>query len=455
MKVSEVKISSIVIGEDRQRKDLGDIAEFAEAIKARSPSGRIQDGLINPIILRGNVLVAGERRLRAHMLDGAETIFARQWKDLDEVEAEVIELEENVRRKDLTWWERAEAIQRVHKLMRSKNPEWGAVQTAEHLGYKTTTTKGSKGSGATISQALALEGHITESLKKAPSLETAFNTVSRQQHRQLDDISNKLLGSASIVPNIKLPNTPPPAQLDDVQQISFLDWAPSYSGAKFNFIHCDFPYGINLQSSDQMSHDTEKLYEDSPELYWELCHSFVKHLDNFCYPSAHVMFWLSADLDILSETFAFFKSKEAETGLRWFSRPLVWHKSCGSGVIPDARRRPRNTYEVALMASRQDRFVVKPVNGSYAAPITSGKARMHPSEKPEPMLKHFFQLFVDENSQVLDPTCGGGSALRAAEELGAKRVLGLEIDPEFAGTAKSQLRISRSKREAALKLGDS
>jgi DNA modification methylase len=70
------------------------------------------------------------------------------------------------------------------------------------------------------------------------------------------------------------------------------------------------------------------------------------------------------------------------------------------------------------------------------------------SEKPEPMLRHFFGMLVDENTVMLDPTCGSGSALRAAESLGAKYVLGLESNEEFADRAREALAQFRTLRKA-------
>jgi DNA modification methylase len=68
------------------------------------------------------------------------------------------------------------------------------------------------------------------------------------------------------------------------------------------------------------------------------------------------------------------------------------------------------------------------------------------SVKPEPMLKHFFEMFVDESTIFLDPTCGSGSSVRAAESLGAAHVLGLERDPEFHESASRALRSARLMR---------
>lgn len=68
-------------------------------------------------------------------------------------------------------------------------------------------------------------------------------------------------------------------------------------------------------------------------------------------------------------------------------------------------------------------------------------SNIHMSEKPRPVLQHFFRLFVDENTRFLDPTCGSGNAVRAADDMGAKSVQGLEINPEFCeGAQKAYVR---------------
>ena len=113
--------------------------------------------------------------------------------------------------------------------------------------------------------------------------------------------------------------------------------------------------------------------------------------------------------------------------------PLVWHKTDNTGVIPDPNRGPRRIYETAFMGARGDRFIVEPVANVYGAPTTK---IVHPSEKPEPMLRHFFRMFVDEHTKMFDPTCGGGSAVRASASLGAKSSVGWEIDPDFADAAR-------------------
>jgi len=57
-------------------------------------------------------------------------------------------------------------------------------------------------------------------------------------------------------------------------------------------------------------------------------------------------------------------------------------------------------------------------------------------------------MLCDENTIMLDPTCGSGSSLRAAESLGAKYVLGLEINKDYANLAREALEKSRRLRKA-------
>jgi len=104
---------------------------------------------------------------------------------------------------------------------------------------------------------------------------------------------------------------------------------------------------------------------------------------------------------------------------------------------------PRRIYETCLFGHRGDRKIVSSVANAYGAPTDRSQ---HMSAKPEPVLRHFFRMFVDENSTVLDPTCGSGTALRAAESLGAAHILGIEVNEEFAERAAFAVEDSRESR---------
>ena len=168
------------------------------------------------------------------------------------------------------------------------------------------------------------------------------------------------------------------------------------------------------------------------------------NLERMILPSAHIMFWIS--MKYYTETI----ERLSDMGWKMNPVPLIWHKTDNKGILPDAKRGPRQTYEAALIGSMGDRFIVKPVANSYGAP-TDKSDSIHTNEKPQPMLNHFLSMFVDEHTRLLDPTCGSGSAVRSAEGLGAEFALGLEHNPDFAERAEARLRSTRALRQLSAK----
>jgi site-specific DNA-methyltransferase (adenine-specific) len=56
--------------------------------------------------------------------------------------------------------------------------------------------------------------------------------------------------------------------------------------------------------------------------------------------------------------------------------------------------------------------------------------KLHPTQKPQSVLKNLIQIFTDENDVVIDPVSGSGSTLVAAHELNRK-AYGFEIKKDF------------------------
>ena len=63
------------------------------------------------------------------------------------------------------------------------------------------------------------------------------------------------------------------------------------------------------------------------------------------------------------------------------------------------------------------------------------------------MLKHFFEMFVDDLTEILDPTCGSGSALAAAKNLGAKRLVGMDVNEDHVESSNMLVRIAKEPSE--------
>ena len=172
-------------------------------------------------------------------------------------------------------------------------------------------------------------------------------------------------------------------------------------------------------------------YDDSPEVYFALLDAFFERQDNFIAPQAHCLFWLSMRYWDVT------RAKFEAAGWRLCPFPLIWGKSDNTGVLADPMRLPRNTAEFAIMASRGDHKIVRSVGSVFWGPTTK---QYHTSEKSAAMLSHFFRMFVDEYTRVLDPTCGSGMAIKVAEQMGAPFALGLEQDLDFYQRACDNLK---------------
>src|SRR5215471_3363752 len=462
-----------------------------------------QIGLINPIVVRTDeqgrhVLVAGERRLNACKAIGWEEIHVQFAHELTPSEASIIELEENIKRKELPWQDLVVAVGSLHALHTEQaeqgDGKWTKAATAQVISLNEST----------VSLYLKVHKFINDDrVRKCTTVRQAYDVLERRDSRKVEAAFAQLLegdydedaeaaalfddgeglpkprpltaeeiktaqeldledrglvkinGIWTADPNRALTGVSTPTLVPitiegkpkkngyagdlsaDIQHVSFLDWAPAYTGPRFNFVHVDFPYGA-VEVGPQMQGNEHTIYHDSPELYMSLLECFCENLDRFFSVSGWIMFWYSERLG--RETRDYFKYKAPSLDIQ--THPLIWLHSDNSGISPDHRYRPRHIYDTCLLIRRGDMQLVRMKSDAIAGQT---RRRSIPSTRPEPMLRYFFEMLVDDQTSLFDPTCGSGAALRAAESLGAKRVLGLEVDWQYCEAARLALKDSRAK----------
>ncbi len=381
----------------RQRRELNGIDSLADSIRRL--------GLIHPVVItRDYELKAGERRFEACKLLGWTAIPAQFYDEVDPTNLLLLELEENTKRLDITWQEQCRAIEQYHALRAAQEPGWTQAKTAEALGESPVTI--------TTKLAVAKEMKTNKHVADAPKFSIARNVTQRVNERR----------AAAVIEAI----APQPAREVPLINADFTEWLKAYDGPKFNFIHCDFPYGIDFHEADrQGAVRFGEDYDDSFKSYERLVTELGKVP---VADSAHLLFWFSMS------HYCWTYDALSSMGWRVDRFPLIWSKGA-AGILPDPQRGPRRVYETAFLASRGDRKIVRST-GNHVQFWSA--ERIHQSEKPKEVLRHFFQMFVDEYSVVLDPTCGSGNAIKVAEEMGAKHVLGIEKEREFYEEAKKQ-----------------
>ena len=129
--IVRIKLDKIIPNSNQPRLDFFDdsIKGLAESIK--------QNGLLQPVTVRKNgskyELIAGERRYRACMLNGAKDIEAIIMESTDEESAKLA-LIENLQREDLNAIEQAMAMKKIMRMEKITQNE-----LADRLGYKQST----------------------------------------------------------------------------------------------------------------------------------------------------------------------------------------------------------------------------------------------------------------------------------------------------------------------------
>ena len=123
-----VFISSITVNRDgRQRRELTDIDSLAESIRL--------NGLIHPpVITRENTLVVGERRIAACLLLGWSEIPIQYIDTLDPLALKLVELEENVKRVNVSWQAHNKTITAYHHLFKATKAKWNKSKNTADTG---------------------------------------------------------------------------------------------------------------------------------------------------------------------------------------------------------------------------------------------------------------------------------------------------------------------------------
>jgi len=213
--------------DERQRRELSDIDVLADSINRL--------GLIHPIVVtRDFELVAGERRYTACTRLGWTAIPVQYVDELDPLKLEAIELEENIKRQDISWQDQVNAVSRWHALRLRADPTWSQADTAEAIGF----TK------QHINRLILVAEEMDDNkmVADAPKLSTALGIAQRARERRDEANISRLHEHFEVKPEV---------EPESILTTDFTDWALGDSPWRFNLIHCDFPYGIGADDFNQ------------------------------------------------------------------------------------------------------------------------------------------------------------------------------------------------------------
>ncbi len=440
-----IPIDQIIIAPNRQRRefDPNTHMELVESIT--------HHGLIHPIVLRieGDkyVLVAGERRLRA-LRDMSDLGYSLRHDntaitpgqvpytylgELEPLAAEEAEYEENVRRSDYTWAERAAATERLADIRR---------RIAERDGTELPTTASiaaevrdvGPNRGYPVEQTrreLIVAQHLDDpEVAGAKTLDEAWKTLKRKE----TSAKNLALG-------LEVGKTFSSASHTILNEDSCL-WMAQQAPAQFDVILSDPPYGMGADEFGDSGGTTagSHSYSDSAEHFTGLMLVFAKESFRLAKEKAHL--YVFCDFD----KFHWLAAEFSAAGWQVHRTPIIWHKP-GASRIPWPEHGPQRKYELILYAIKGKKLVNKiaPDLISFNPDTNLG----HAAQKPVALFEDLLKRSISPGDYILDPFCGTGTIFVAAHNLKVKAT-GIELDTASYGICLKRLEALTEQGELSL-----
>lgn len=436
-----IRIESIVIPADRQRKEFSEDAN-QDLISSIQSVGLLQAPVLE-LVGEDYILRAGERRYRAisdiyelggsFSYDGALVpsgfIPHTLWGELTELQRLEIEVDENNCRVAFTWQEKAEATAKLTRLrMMQAEAEGKPLPTVADIAIE---VRGSKiGSAHTDTRNdLILSKHLhNPEVAKAKTPREAMQILKKSEQAAYHKKLAETLGSAVSAASHTCLNA------------DSRSWAALQPGASFDVICTDPPYGIGADTFGTSDDGTATShgYSDSAECLLAIMEWFPAESFRLAKPQAHL--YLFCDI----EWFMSWRLALKNAGWKVFRTPLIWVRPTGFRT-PWIDQGPQRKYECILYAVKGDK-VCNMIAPDVITLQSAGEGLGHPAAKPVAIYAELLRRSVKPGDAVLDPFCGTGPIFGAASSLQC-RATGVELDETFYGIALASLQKTNQQEE--------
>ena len=429
-----IPLNSLEVPERRQRTDIAPeaLSELMQSIQAT--------GLLHPPVVRREgerlLLVAGERRYKAiRLLSGLGRSFSyggqavppgmmpvQDLGQLNAMQAAEAELEENIRRVDLSMQDRVKAVAQLHELRSAQAAEAGRTHTISDTAAEAYPEM-SEWRDEKARQAIVIAKNLDKlpELASAKTEKEAMKIIKRAGEAEL----NKRLAIA-VGGEAK-------SDLLEVYNADCAEWLDSYNGPGFDCILIDPPYGMDAETfgdgAGRLVGITHR-YADSGESFRQLLRAVAPRLWRVAAVESHL--YCYCDID----GFHFLRELFEQEGWRVHRTPLVHLKREG-GRVPWPEHGPRRCYELVLYAVKGQ----KPVTAIYRDVFDTtleGDNLGHGAQKPVEAYAELLKRSCRPGDRVLDCFAGSGTILAAAHQL-KLRAVAVERDQTSYGICLKRL----------------
>lgn len=434
-----VNLFDVIVPKGRIRR------EFSEQAQEELITSILSKGLLHPpVVTSDNILLAGERRLRAlsaiaergldhecnHKTLRPGLIMVTLIRDLSPADRLEAELEENTIRQDVSWQEKAQAVEALHHLRSLQKVETTApglepppqtiIETAAELHRKPPSEVSPAEKSDTRADLL-----VAAWLTSSPDDREVANAKTRSEALKLIEIrledekrvalSKRFLASRPAAGNI----------LKQGDCINLLAETPANL---YDVIIADPPWGVDAdQWTNGLAQRTHS-YADDLALSDRINEAIAVEGFRVCKPKAHLyLFCAFRRFEALAHVLR-------SVGWDVWPRPLIWFK--GISTAPDSEHGPAYAYECIIFANKGHKRVLS-VRPDVIV-CFKGARDERAAVKPPGVYFDLLRRSVLPGDEVLDPCCGAGPIFPAANALEV-RATGYDIADDAIGLASQRL----------------
>ena len=396
-------------GQFRQKLEPSSIKELADSIQAH---GLMHPPTVTEADVDGRyMLVAGGRRLAAmkslheegRRFEVAQNPVPRGmipvmvWSGLSLQEAMELELEENIRRQDLTWQEQCQAVARLHELRQEEHDgNWSLSDTANEI----RDMGGPTLNPSSVHDQVLLARKLDDPLvRKARSMREAMKELARSLER---DFLAALGHQGPMASELDL-------HIGDCREVM-----RELPEASYDLVITDPPYGIDV---DFRKISQKHIYDNRWRNVAQLLTDTMVGLNRVCRPEAHMYMFCTW------EHYREVENIVIRAGWVPWKRPFVWNKE--GVLLTSGSYGPIYSYELVLFARRGNKPFLQ--NGRDVVTVPFVKNKLHAAQKPTELYEEFMRRSAQAGDRVLDPFCGAGTVFAAAKARGLMAT-GIDLD---------------------------
>lgn len=412
-----ILISDIIV-EDRIRTDLGDIDKLCDSIK--------EFGIIQPIVLNkydtetgnglpftGTFLIAGGRRLVAMKRLGIKELEHGKhfvWRDeYDPLRRKAVELEENIRRKELTWQEQLDAKQRLFDLMQQIHgkPITGRPRISDNSG----------GVGFGINKLASMLGESVGTTSTDLKIARAIQQMPQLRFSQTKAQAITTLGIIATAGNMAVAGkaVPKTEKLWQLYEGHFMYYRHITPDNSVDLVWTDLPYGSDV---DKMSQHTKSVatFDDSIDEAMNTIIAVATESYRVLKDDRYACFCFGFRI------YNFLCQELTRVGFNVVPVPVIWVKNTKSGENPRARY--GNSYEPILVVCKGNPSFIRPGQSNVIQiPVETRDAKLQTVQKPVDLVQRFLLDMCAPGALIVDWCCGTGTTGVAATKLGMRSIL--------------------------------